>query len=121
MAIIDSFLVINKTLVTIDKNATINQINNFKTDNILKERQNFIYKKIPEIARNKQELNKYFDFIPFHESYWETRNKAMTQNILEQIKLNPHKKIVVLNGFYHRYYLIDELRKYETDYDFMLK
>ena len=45
----------------------------------------------------------------------------MTQNILEQIKLNPHKKIVVLNGFYHRYYLIDELRKYETDYDFMLK
>ena len=45
----------------------------------------------------------------------------MAQNILKQIKLNPNKKIVVLNGFYHRYYLIDELKKYEADYGFTLK
>lgn len=120
-AIIDSFLVVNKALVTVDKNATIHHINNLKTDSILKERQRFIYKKIPKIAKSREELKKYFDFIPFHESYWDTRNKAMAQNILKQIKLNPNKKIVVLNGFYHRYYLIDELKKYEADYGFTLK
>jgi hypothetical protein len=120
-AVIDRFLVINKALVAIDKNATLNKINNVKTDNILRERQNFIYNKIPEIAKNRIELKEYFNFIPFHESYWDTRNKAMAQNILKQIQLNPNKRIVVLNGFYHRYYLIDELKKYETEYNFVVK
>lgn len=120
-AVIDSFLVINKVLVTIDNNATINAINNIKTDEILRERQNYIYHKIPAIAKNRKELKKYFDFIPFHENYWDTRNKAMAQNILKQIKDNPNSKIVVLNGFYHRYYLIDELKKYQTEYNFSLK
>ncbi|PQJ78604.1 hypothetical protein [Polaribacter porphyrae] len=119
-AVIDSFLVINKSLVTIDNNPTINKINNLKTDSILRKRQNYIYNKIPKIARNRKELKKYFDFIPFHESYWDTRNKAMAQNILNHIKLNPNKKIIVLNGFYHRYYLIDELKKYELYYSFRL-
>jgi hypothetical protein len=120
-AVIDSFLVVNKLLVAIDNNATISQINSSKTDSILKERQNYIYNKIPKIAKNKKELKKYFDIIPFHESYWDTRNKAMVQNILKQIKQNLNKKIVVLNGFYHRYYLIEELKKYEEEFEFVLK
>lgn len=120
-AVIDSFLVINKSLVAIDKIATIKQINSVKTDDILRERQHHIYNKIPEIAKTKKELKKYFDFIPFHESYWDTRNKAMAQNILKQIKNNPNSTIIVLNGYYHRYYLIDELKKYETEYGFTLK
>lgn len=45
----------------------------------------------------------------------------MAQNILKQIKLHPNKRIVVLNGFYHRYYLIDELKKYQTEYNFLVK
>ena len=45
----------------------------------------------------------------------------MTANILNEIKLNPNKRIVVLTGYSHRYYLIDELKKYEEELDFSVK
>ena len=53
--------------------------------------------------------------------YWDVRNKAMTANILNQIKLNPNKRIVVFTGYSHRYYLIDELKKYEKEFNFSVK
>ena len=113
---------LNKKSNKIDKYGTVKSINSITTDSILKYRQSYyMYKKIPEIARVRKELSEYSDFVKIHMDYWHTRNKAMAQNILKQIKDNPNSIIVVLNGFYHRYYLIDELRKYETDYDFMLK
>jgi len=118
-AIIDEFLEFNNALIKID-NGTISDINNLTTDSILKQRQHYIYKEIPRIAKDKKELVEYLDFIPIHMSYWDTRNKAMAQNILKQIKNHPNKTIVVLNGFYHRYYLIEELKPYQTQYGFVL-
>ena len=53
--------------------------------------------------------------------YWDIRNKAMTANILKQIKRHPNKRIVVLTGNTHRYYLIDELKKYEKEFNFSVK
>lgn len=120
-ATIEKFLELNKALVKIEKNATISTINSVATDSILKYRQHYIYKDIPEIALQRKELDKYSDFVPIHMNYWETRNKAMVQNILKQIKANPNTVIVVLNGFYHRYYLIEELKKYEHEFEFQLK
>lgn len=120
-AIIDEFLALNKALTKIDENGTITDINSWTTDSILKQRQHYIYKAIPEIGKARKELAEYLDFIPIHMAYWDTRNKAMAQNILKQIKRNPNKAIVVLNGFYHRYYLIDELKPYETEYGFTIK
>jgi hypothetical protein len=46
---------------------------------------------------------------------------AMVNNIVNQIKNNPNKRIVVLTGYTHRYYLIDELKKLEEEYDFSVK
>jgi len=120
-AIIDRFLDVNKVLMKIEKNAIIADINSLTTDSIVKLRQGYIYKEFPEIAKDRKELSEYLDFVPIHMSYWDIRNKAMVQNILKQIKLNPNKVIVVLNGFYHRYYLIDELKKYEDKYGFSIK
>jgi len=115
---IKKFLELNKVLVAIDNNATIDEINSPVTDSILERRQEYIYEHIPEIALDRKELSEYLDFVPIHMYYWDTRNKAMAQNILKQIKLNPNKVIVVLNGFYHRYYLIRELKKYERALNF---
>ena len=119
-AIIDEFLKLNKIAIEID-NGTISDINNSLTDNIIKQRQqNYIYKKIPEIAKDRKELAEHLDFIPVHMSYWDTRNKAMAQNILKQIENHPNKVIVVLTGYYHRYYLIEELESYQIKYGFTL-
>ncbi|WP_298761306.1 hypothetical protein [uncultured Psychroserpens sp.] len=118
--IVHKFLNLNNTLLNID-NGTVKDLNNITTDSILKKRQHYVYKDIPEIAKERKELVKYYDFIPIHMSYWDTRNKAMAQNILKQIQHNPNKTIVVLTGSYHRYYLIEELKQYESDYDFSVK
>ena len=116
--VVKSFLETNKLLMNIENKATVYDINDVVTDSILKQRQLHVYKHLPEIAKERKELSKYMDFIPFHEEYWDIRNKEMVQNILKQIQKNPNEVIVVLNGFYHRYYLIEELKKYEAIHKF---
>lgn len=117
--IIDEFLELNNESIKMN-DGTLTDINNSTTDSLLKYRQLYIYNKIPAIAKDRKELAKYRDFIPIHMSYWDTRNKAMAQNILKQIEHHPNKKIVVLNGYYHRYYLIEELKPYQVEYGFTL-
>lgn len=80
-----------------------------------------MYHKIPQILKTKELSDELREFLPVHMSYWDTRNKAMVNNIVNQIKKNPNKRIVVLNGNSHRYYLIDELKKLEEEYDFSVK
>ena len=101
--------------------ATVVSINSLQMDSILRMRQSYTYKHLPEIAKNSTRLTEYADFIPIHMEYWDLRNKTMAQNILKHIQKNPNAVIVVLNGFYHRYYLLDELKKYETEYNFSVQ
>lgn len=117
-AIVNRFLKLYKHLLPIEEKASIYDINTISMDNSLRERQKYAYDSIPQLGIDRVELADYADFLPIHMAYWDTRNKAMVANILKQIKLNPNKVIVVMNGYYHRYYLIEELRKYETEYDF---
>lgn len=119
-SIMDEFLLLNSTLSNLEQGGTLAVINSPKTDSIVRQRQNYVYKKVPEIANDRKELSKYADFLPIHMGYWDKRNKAMVQNILNQIKLNPNKVIVVLNGFSHRYYLLDELKKYQAENGFTI-
>ncbi|MEL6720602.1 MAG: hypothetical protein AAFO82_11905 [Bacteroidota bacterium] len=119
-AIIEEFLELNRITSKID-NGQITNINNTITDSLIKRRQqDYIYTAIPEIAKDRKELVAYLDFIPIHMNYWDTRNKVMAQNILKQIEHHPNKTIVVLTGFSHRYYLIEELLPYQTEYGFVL-
>jgi uncharacterized iron-regulated protein len=90
-------------------------------DSLVAVRQYYQYTKLQEIVNERKELTEYVEFAQINKDYWDTRNKAMAQNILRQVRLNPNKKIVVLNGFYHRYFLIDELKKYEQKHEFSIK
>lgn len=119
--IINKYLDLTKELNKIGSTGTFQAINSLATDSLVAVRQYFQYTKLQEIVNEREELAEYVDFAQINKDYWVVRNKAMAQNILRQIKLNPKKKIVVLNGFYHRYFLNDELKKYQQDYEFSLK
>ncbi|MEL4456554.1 hypothetical protein [Lutimonas vermicola] len=122
LELMDTFAAINKEYYKISRNAkVVYDLNNAKTDSIIRERQFYIYKRVPEIVKARPELADYKDFAPLHMEYWDIRNKAMTANILKQIKRHPNKRIVVLTGNTHRYYLIDELKKYEEEFNFSVK
>ncbi len=119
--ILNKFIALIRALNKIDQDGTLAAINRLATDSLVKQRQYYKYSKLTEIVSERKELSEYLDFAQINSDYWDLRNKAMAQNILKQIQLNPNKVIVVLNGFYHRYYLIDELKKYENEYNFVIK
>lgn len=119
--IISRYLALSRELNKIGQYGTLVDINSLATDSIVKERQYYQYTKITEIVNDRKELAEYLDFAQIFMNYWDIRNKAMAQNILKQVKLNSNKVIVVLNGFYHRYYLVDELKKYEAEFGFSIK
>ncbi|GGF04161.1 hypothetical protein SAMN05443634_10268 [Chishuiella changwenlii] len=97
--------------------------NNKKTDSIAELRQNFQYQQLLKITNERPEFSKnyivkpnkenisYKDGFKLMSDFWDLRNKTMAKNIYDISEKYPNKKIVVLTGFLHRYYLIKELRK----------
>jgi hypothetical protein len=108
--------------------------NNPLNDEICKDRQYYQYHKLLSIMKNKSEFsNSYYtkangQKITYEKGFqlasefWDLRNKTMAKNILSIAGDNPGKKIIVLTGFMHRYYIINELKKHKKkDKDIVIK
>jgi len=118
---------------SIGYNGTIKELNSIRIDSIVEIRQKVHYidnLKIinqQESFKNNTSTTKLGDTISFRESsirtatFWNTRNNAMVDNILNTVKVNPESKIVVLTGFQHRYYLMNKLKERQSEYHFKLK
>jgi len=74
------------------------------------KRQLYQYKKINEIVQSEPDLEEYKSFYQIHSDFWEVRNKAMAQHIQQFIERYPGKKIAVLTGANHKYYLLQQLK-----------
>ncbi|WKK67038.1 hypothetical protein [Lutimonas zeaxanthinifaciens] len=119
--IMNEFFMVNKKYFNLGNSKTVYDFNNPIADSIIRVRQEYAYDKIPKILNTKELSDELKEFVPVHMDYWDTRNMAMVNNIVNQIKNNPNKRIVVLTGYSHRYYLFDELKKLEEEYDFSIK
>lgn len=97
--------------------------NNSRTDSISEQRQHFQHKRLTQITNKRPEFANRFvtkpngEKISYRDGYqlwadfWDLRNKTMARNILKIAEQNPGRRIVVLTGFFHRYYLLKELKK----------
>lgn len=97
--------------------------NNSKNDKICEERQYYQYTKLLNIMRVRPEFSNHFYTMPNGKTisyekgfqraaeFWDLRNQTMAKNILKIAREYSGKKLVVLTGFMHRYYIIRELRK----------
>ncbi|AIM36862.1 hypothetical protein KO02_09245 [Sphingobacterium sp. ML3W] len=97
--------------------------NNSINDKICKERQYYQYHKLLSVMKERSELSNtyytqanaqkisYLKGFQLASEFWDLRNKTMAKNILKIAEENPGKKIIVLTGFMHRYYIISELKK----------
>ena len=112
---------ISQKLNNLGNSKTVYDFNNPIADSILRVRQEYAYNKIPTFLKSKELPDDLKKFLPVHMSYWDIRNMEMVKNIINQIKKNPNERIVVLTGYYHRYYLIDELKKLEEELNFSVK
>lgn len=107
--------------------------NSAETDSISSIRQHYQYKEILEIMKEYPVFsNTYYvkadgDSISYLEGYqrasdfWDLRNQTMSKNILHFIKEYEYERIVVLNGFFHRYYLNSLIKPKQQDLDFIVK
>lgn len=91
--------------------SSLYEINTRRQDSIAAQRQNYQYHEVRKIVEQHDSLKQYRAFYKVNEAYWNIRNKAMADNILKYIRLYPRSRIVVLNGYFHRYYLIAELER----------
>jgi len=107
--------------------------NNPSADRLCENRQFQQYQMIPKITNTRMEFANRFltkpngDKISYRDGYqlwadfWDLRNQTMAKNILKIAKQNKGKRIVVLCGFMHRYYILKELKKHTNGKAIILK
>ena len=107
--------------------------NNATTDSIAEVRQQYHYKKLLKIMDNTPIFHSTYlikedgDSISYALGYkragefWNLRNQTMAKHILHFVDEYKGKKIVVLNGYYHRYYLKFLLTPLQKENNFILK
>lgn len=114
-------------------NSSLKEINSNATANLVSERQFYQYQKLKEIVDENTEFSKLKietatkESISLKELYKrycyfeELRNRTIVDNILKWKSQYPSKKIVVLIGFYHKYFLVNELKWKQKEHNFELK
>lgn len=118
----EGFLTTTKELMKIAELSPEN-FNNTTTDKISERRQNAQYSGLIQITDERPEFaNRYVtkpngekisyrDGFKLMSGFWDLRNQTMAKNIYTIAEKYPHKKIVVLTGFLHRYYILKELNR----------
>lgn len=120
--IYENFNNLTKDLMKIAELAPEN-FNNATTDQLSGKRQNAQYSELLKIIEARPEFAKRFVVKPNGEKisyrdgfklmsgFWDLRNQTMAKNINKVAETHPGKKIVVLTGFLHRYYILKELKR----------
>lgn len=126
------FVELSNSLNELDNNS-LKEINSISTENLVRERQFYQYQKLKEIVDENDEFAKLKietatkDSISFRELYKrycyfeELRNRTIIDNVLKWKNKYPNKKIVVLIGFYHKYFLVNELKWKQKENNFEMK
>lgn len=107
--------------------------NSSKTDEAAEIRQKYQYKELLSIMSeypifsNTYHIKNDGDSISYYEGYkkasefWDLRNHTMAKNILHFIREYDYERIVVLNGYFHRYYLNSLIEPKEKELNFTIK
>jgi len=107
--------------------------NNSKGDSLCENRQFHQYQMIPKITNSREEFANRFVTKPNGEkisyrngyqlwaNFWDLRNQTMSKNIMTISEKNKGKRIVVLCGFMHRYYILSELKRLTKGKNIVLK
>ena len=84
-------------------------INSLACDKAIEKKQIYAFKGIAQIIELTPALKDHKAFWSSADQFWLRRNEAMCKNIIQQAKDFAGKKIVVLCGYEHRYYLRQRL------------
>lgn len=96
-------------------------LNSMAADSLAQRRQNSQYHQLKTLVDEHAALREYRAFYQVNERYWDIRNQAMARNVARYAALHPGRRLVVLCGFNHRYYLRRVLRQQAPKQHFRLR
>jgi hypothetical protein len=96
-------------------------INSFETDTAISEKQWLMGQGIPELVRVTPDLRGCEAFWNLSRAYWVRRNNEMVNNIRRLAREFAGRRLVVLCGYEHRYYLRSHLFDWERQPDYVVK
>jgi hypothetical protein len=77
----------------------------------MRQKEYYDFDGMLQIVQHTPSLSPYIDFCKLKHDFWIKRNDTMVEKIIKWSKIYQGRKVVVLCGFEHRYYLLDSLRK----------
>lgn len=96
-------------------------INSSASDTALEKKQYYSFKGIKRIIELTPALKEFNAFGSLADDFWAHRNEEMMRNIIRNSKEFQGKRIVVLCGFEHRYYLRKGLKDQEAKENFVVR
>jgi hypothetical protein len=88
---------------------------------LTERRQDYQYQKVAGIVNSHDSLKAMHSFYNANGEFWNTRNKTMAVHIVNFIRLYPNKRIMILTGAMHKYYLQKELTPLQDKLKFRLQ
>jgi hypothetical protein len=88
--------------------------NSVNCDSAVERKQERYTSNTKRIIDLTPDLDQFAEYAQFYSEFWELRNNTMVRNVLHHAKEFPGKRVVVLCGFEHRYYLVRHLKAAEA-------
>jgi hypothetical protein len=88
---------------------------------LTEKRQDYQYHKVADIVNSHDSLKSLRTFYNTNGEFWNTRNKTMAGHIANFIQRYSKKRILVLTGAMHKYYLRNELTPLQDKLKFRLQ
>jgi hypothetical protein len=80
-------------------------INSKEADDAVEGKMKWYHGNFPEMIKNTASLQQYEKHMIDDSTFWQKRNKAMAEHIVQYATLFKDKRILVITGYYHRYFL----------------
>jgi hypothetical protein len=96
-------------------------INSSACDTAVQKKQYYSFKVIKRMIELTPALKEFDAFGSLADDFWVRRNEEMIRNIVRYSKEFRGKRIVVLCGYEHRYYLGEKLKGQEPKENFVLR
>jgi len=96
-------------------------INSAACDTAVEKKQYYAFKGLGRVVELTPALKEMSPFWTLADDFWVRRNDAMVTNILKYTKELRPRRVVVLSGYEHRYYLRKQLAEQATREGFVLR
>jgi hypothetical protein len=96
-------------------------LNTPEVDAIVKIKMNWYHNNYSRMIRNTDSLKRFIDHFQTDSTFWIKRNNQMARHIIQFAELYKGKKIAVITGHYHRYFLLELLKPLQEKHLFRIK